>query len=228
MTPALVRQFRPDVILVAVGARREAPSIPGIDRANVLSGDDLRSLLIGGDHNVATAKLSRAQRAMLAMGSLLGVSGRMTRVRGLSRRWMPVGKRVAVIGGGLVGVELAGFFAERGRDVSVLEETPTLAVEMALPRRWRALHELREHGVALLTEARVEALTDDSVVYSRDGERRMLPADTVILATGVRDNPGLAEDLAGLGATVHLVGDCRAVGYLKGALMDAARVARTI
>jgi NADH dehydrogenase FAD-containing subunit len=162
------------------------------------------------------------------MGSLLGVSDRMARVRELSRYWMPVGKRVAVIGGGLVGVELAGFLADRGRDVSVLEETPTLAVEMALPRRWRVLHELREHGVAMLTEARVEAIADDGVVYSRDGERRTLPADTVILATGVRDNPGLAEALAGLCATVHLVGDCRAVGYLEGALMDAARIARTI
>lgn len=56
----------------------------------------------------------------------------------------------------------------------------------------------------------------------------MLPADTVILATRVRENPGLTEALAGLGATVHLVGDCRAVGYLEGALMDAARVARAI
>jgi 2,4-dienoyl-CoA reductase (NADPH2) len=228
VTPTLVRQLRPDVILVAVGARRDAPPIPGVDRPNVLSGDDLRSLLTGSDEGVVMEKLSRVQRAMLTMGSLLGVSDRMARVRELSRYWMPVGKRVAVIGGGLVGVELAAFLSERGREVHVLEETRTLAVEMALPRRWRVLHELREHGVALLTEARVEAITDDGVVFDRHGERRKLPADTVILATGVRDNPGLAEALAGLGATVHLVGDCRAVGCLEGALMDAARVARTI
>jgi len=228
VTPAVVRQLRPEVILVAVGARREAPPIPGVDRPNVLGGDDLRSLLTGHDRGVAMEKLSRAQRAVLTMGSLLGVSGSMARVRELSRHWMPVGTRVAIIGGGLVGVELAEFLSERGREVGVLEETRTFAVEMALPRRWRALHELREHGVALLSEVRVEAITDDGVVYSADGERRTLPADSVIVATGVRENHGLADSLQGLGAEVHLIGDCRAVGYLEGALLDAARVARSI
>ena len=53
-------------------------------------------------------------------------------------------------GGGLVGVELAEFLAERGREVTVLEESPVLAAEMALPRRWRILYTLREHGVQLL------------------------------------------------------------------------------
>ncbi len=228
VTRALVRELRPDVILVAVGARREVPEIRGADRANVLSGDDLRSLMTGSDKSVALEKLSLAQRAMLKMGSLMRVSDRVALTRELTRHWMPLGKRVAIIGGGLVGVELAAFLSERGREVTVLEEGNNLAVEMALPRRWRVLYTLREHGVRLLTEVRVEAVTDAGVVYSHGGERQTVAADSVILAAGVTENRSLAETLAGLGLEVHLLGDCRRVGYIEGALMDAARVARAI
>ena len=140
-----------------------------------------------------------------------------------------MGKRVAIIGGGLVGVELAEFLCERGREVCVLEEGKTLAVEMALPRRWRALHGLREHGVALLTAVHVEEISDEGVVYTAgDGARSTVLADTVIIAASPGKNLGLAEALEGLGVEVHLLGDCQGVGYIEGAIMEAARIARAI
>src|SRR5262249_60905401 len=80
-----------------------------------------------------------------------------------SGAYMPIGRRVVVIGGGLVGAELAEFLAERGREVSVLEEGPVIAREMAHPRRWRVLHELREAGVRLHTRARVLAIGERGV-----------------------------------------------------------------
>jgi hypothetical protein len=43
------------------------------------------------------------------------------------------------------------------------------------------------------------------------------------------DGRGLAaKALEGLGAEVHLPGDCRGVDYIEGAMMDAARIARAI
>jgi 2,4-dienoyl-CoA reductase (NADPH2) len=228
VTPELVRQLRPDVLLVAVGARRSPLPIPGSDRPNVLSGDDLRSLMTGSDARVAAEKLSLRQRAMLKMGTLLGLADRIALTRELTRHWMPLGKRVAIIGGGLVGVELAEFLSERDREVTVIEEASVLATEMALPRRWRALHTLREHGVRLLTDAAVEEITDAGVTYHRHGERDVASADHVIIASGVVENRDLGEALAGLGAEVHLVGDCKGVGYLEGAMLDAARSARAI
>jgi 2,4-dienoyl-CoA reductase (NADPH2) len=200
VTPSLVQELEPDVVLVAVGARREAPAIPGVNRANVLSGDDLRSLMTGSDQSVAVKKLSLRQRTLLGMGSLMGVADRISLTRELTRHWMPLGKRVAILGGGLVGIELAEFLAERGREVCVLEEQKTLAVEMAPPRRWRALHELRESGVVLLTEVGIEEINDDGVVYtSKAGEQRTLATDSVILAIGAQENRSLAEALRGLG-----------------------------
>jgi 2,4-dienoyl-CoA reductase-like NADH-dependent reductase (Old Yellow Enzyme family) len=228
VTPALVQQLQPEVLLVAVGARRAAQPIPGVDRANVLSGDDLRSLMTGSDASVAVEKLSLRQRAMLKVGNLLGIADRLALTRELTRHWMPLGERVAVLGGGLVGVELAEFLSERGREVTVIEESQTLATEMALPRRWRALHTLRAHGVRLLTAAAVEEITDAGVMYRQHGERQIAAADHVIIATGVVENRSLADAFAGGGPDVHLLGDCKGVGYIEGAILDAAQIARAI
>ncbi|MFN8624494.1 MAG: FAD-dependent oxidoreductase [Candidatus Binatia bacterium] len=228
VTPELVRQLRPDVILVAVGARRDRLPIPGADRSNVLSGDDLRNLMTGADKKTAVEKLSLAQRAMLKMGGLLGVSDRVNLTRELSKHWMPLGKRVVVIGGGLVGLELGEFLVERGRAVSIVHDEPVMGAEMAIPRRWQALGTLRRHGVTLVTGAVVDAITDAGVVYSKDGQQHTVPADSVILAAGTQENRGLADSLSGLGIELHLLGDCTGVGYIEGAMLDGARMARAI
>jgi len=227
--PALVRELGPDVVLVAVGPRREAPAIPGADRPNVLSGDDLRGLLTGGDPGVAARKLTLRQRAVLGMGRLLGVSDRLALARALTRHWMPLGGRVAIVGGGLIGVELAEFLSERGREVAVLEESETFAAQMAPPRRWRTLHQLRERGVELWAEVRVEAIRDEGVAFvDKQGGQHAVAADSVILAAGAGANRGLAQAVVGLAPEVHAIGDCDGVGYIEGAILDGARVARRI
>lgn len=228
VTPEVVAGIAPDVVLVAVGAKRQAPAIRGADRSNVLSGDDLRGL-ITGDETAAAEKLGLRQRAMLGLGNMLGISDSASLLRKLSHRWMPVGKRVVIIGGGLVGIELAEFFSERNREVTVLERGPKVATEMALPRRWRVLHELRARRVTMRTSVRVDEITETGVVYTpADGKRQTAPADTIVIATGATGNPDLAESLAGLAPKIHVLGDCGGVGYIEGALMDAARVARMI
>jgi 2,4-dienoyl-CoA reductase-like NADH-dependent reductase (Old Yellow Enzyme family)/NADPH-dependent 2,4-dienoyl-CoA reductase/sulfur reductase-like enzyme len=228
VTPGLVAELAPDVVLLAVGARRTAPPIEGVDRPNVWSGDDLRSLLLGGADAAVLGKLTLAQRLVLRAGDLLDAGARPALTRELSRRWMPLGRRVAIVGGGLVGIELAEFLGERGREVSVFEASGTFAVQMAPPRRWRALHRLRELGVALHRNARVDAVDDAGVRFVDGDERRTAAADSVILAAGTRTDRRLADAIAGLVAEVHAIGDCEAIGYIAGAIEAGARVARTI
>lgn len=225
----LVRSLAPEVVLVAVGARRQAPAIRGVDRPNVLSGSDLRALITGDGSAAEADKLTLRQKAMVGLGNMLGTSDTASLLRKLSHRWMPVGKKVAIIGGGLVGVELAEFLAERRREVTVLERGQNLAAEMALPRRWRALHELRERSVTLLTGVRIDEITDQGVAYtSAHGERKTVAADSVILASGAIANYELTDELARVAPKVHALGDCGGIGYIEGAIMDAARVARMI
>ncbi len=222
----MVKALDPDVVVVAVGAGHAKPGIKGADASHVLSGDELRALIDGSDKKVAADKLPLRHRAMLGLGSMLGVSDRISLARELTRHWMPIGKRVAVIGGGLVGIEMADFLSERGRDVTVLEEGRVLAPQMALPRRWRVLAALRERGVALMTSTKVEEIHKDSLCYLGDGgEQGRVAADSVIFAAGIEANPRLAREIEALGLEVRSIGDCEGPGYIEGAILDAQRLA---
>jgi len=227
-TPELVRASAADALVIAVGARREASRLPGGDLPHVLSGDALRALLGGGRE--AVAALSPLQRLVVGAGRrFLGLGERPDRVRELSKRWMPLGRRVAVVGGGIVGLELAEFLVERARVVTVVEEGPDLAPQMAIPRRWRTLHILREHGAELLTRARIQRFTERGVeLESAEGKKRLIAADHVLLATGVVPDRRLADAVRPLGKQMHVIGDAEHLGYLEGAILSGAEVGRAL
>jgi 2,4-dienoyl-CoA reductase-like NADH-dependent reductase (Old Yellow Enzyme family)/thioredoxin reductase len=226
-TPEAVRGVGAEVVVVATGARRERPDVPGAELPHVLSGDDLRAMLTGDDPS-ALQRLPLRHRLVVKVGRRAGMMASMERVRGLSKRWMPIGKDVVVVGGGLVGVELAEFLAERGRSVTVLESGDKLGVEMAHPRRARALFEARAHSVVLVTGAEVTEIHPDRVEY-RVGERALVVhADHVVVASGVHADRGVAERMEAAGLEVHVVGDAAEVGYIQGAVRSGNLVGRAL
>ncbi len=233
-TADTVRAWTPDVVIAAAGARRGRPEIPGVNQAHVFDGNDLRALLTGDSSEEATEKLSFTGRLAVRAGRITGISSDPSRLREASRAYMPVGKRVVVIGGGLVGAEIADFFAERGREVVVLEAGPVAATEMAHPRRWRVLHDLREAGVRLVTDATGLEIGLDAVRFrapeapGRDPVEQSASADTVVLATGLEANAPAAAALESAGVPVVAVGDMTGVTYIEGAIHDGFRAALDI
>jgi len=226
-TPDMIAALDPDVVVVATGARRDRPDVPGADLPHALSGDDLRALLTGDDP-AAGKRLGFAERLVVSAGRRLGVTDDMDKVRTMSKRWMPIGDTVVVVGGGLVGIELAEFLAERGRTVTVLEEGDKLGVEMAHPRRARALHEARTHGVTFVTGATLTEIGAKAVTYTVGDETRTADAQHVIFATGVHGDTALADALTARGIEVHVVGDAGAVGYIQNAVATGNAVARAL
>jgi 2,4-dienoyl-CoA reductase-like NADH-dependent reductase (Old Yellow Enzyme family)/thioredoxin reductase len=219
-TPATVAALQPDLVVVATGARRARPNVPGGELSHVLTGDDLRSLLTGDDP-ASAKKMPLAARAIVRAGRAAGVTGDIDRVRKLSEHWLPLGKRVVVVGGGLVGVEIAEFLAERNRTVMVLEPGAYLAPEMAHPRRWRTLHEARSHGVTFVTGAEVISIEVGTVEYRVGDATETAAADHVIWATDVHPDTALADTLASAGLNVVVVGDAADVTYIEGAVRTA-------
>ncbi|OWL89208.1 FAD-dependent oxidoreductase [Halopseudomonas aestusnigri] len=222
-SPQMLRELGADHVLVANGASRVPPHIPGADGAHVWSGDELRRLMTGDRaQQVARSKLSVLQRGMLMAGTLIGATRSTSALRQLSRLWMPLGKQVVIIGGGLVGLELAEFLAERGRSVSVVEPTESLGRELSIVRRWRVLDNLRKHSVAMHRQTSVVAI-DQCQVHCLDenGGAFSLPADSVVIALGAAPQGDLAEQLTRSGIAVSRIGDCNEVGYIEGALRSA-------
>nr|WP_240982237.1 FAD-dependent oxidoreductase [Streptomyces sp. S3(2020)] len=119
------------------------------------------------------------------------------------------GAKVVVIGGGWIGLETAAAARTAGADVTVLlrSELPLLKVlGREAAEVFAALHV--EHGVRLLPDARVEALTgtDGRVSGVRLGDGRHLEADAVVVGVGATPNVELAQ-AAGLDVRDGIVTD---------------------
>ena len=228
-----ISALQPDVVVVATGAKRGRLTVPGGDLGHVRSGDEMRALITGDSSGgEATGKRSLLDRAALAVGRTLRITKSPETMRSLSRRWMPIGKHVVIVGGGLVGLELAEFLAERERTVTVLEPGPHMGLPMAMPRRWAAVARASGHGVTLVRTAHVSEITVAAVRYTvsgaEPGESTAVEADDVIIASEVHSDTTLADQLRAAGLTVHVVGDAGTVGYIEGAMYTAHAVATAL
>ena len=228
-TLELLRAFAPDAVIVATGARRDMPQLPGSDLPHVLSGDDMRSLILGESSDEVKRKSGLFTRVATKVGAMTGATANLDFVRTATRVWMPLGQNVVIVGGELVGVELAEFLHERGRKVTVIEPGPQLGKGLTLVRRMRLLAELKEHGVALLGGVREIAIEKGAVKFvDSAGVERSVAADQVIVAMGANGDTALAERLRGAGFNVETVGDCNGVGYIEGAIRGGAQASRIL
>ena len=221
-TSKSVQDFNPDHVIVAVGANRNAPSIKGKNNRNVFDGEELRGLLFGSDAQ-AIKQLSLIQQLILKVGRATQLLRNISALRFLSKIWMPIAKNIVVIGGDLVGLELAEFLVERGRTVKVLEPSGWLGPNLSIVRRSRVVHMLKEHKVDLLTNVTIKEIDGQEVIFDHEESQKSLQADQVIIALGADTNSELSDELTNLNMPLTSIGDCTSVGYIHGAIADARK-----
>lgn len=134
--------------------------------------------------------------------------------------------RVVVLGGRFMGIEMAIWLAEQGKEVSLVTRGKLggkKGPEEGLTYRTlvRRLIELR---VPLYLHAPVLEIMEDSVVIELGDEVFSLPADTVVMAIGAESDNKLAQELDGAVPEVHLIGDCVEPRDASTATRDAARL----
>lgn len=218
----------PDAVIVATGGRVVVPSVPGAERAGVLTGPGLRELLGGRARSGAPAW----QR--LGAAALSGRRQRLLRpaaIRFASRAWMPLGRRVVIVGGDLVALELAEFLAARGRLVAILEAGKDIAPEVGNKRKTEHMDRLDRLGVTVHVRAVTERITADAVEFTPAGATtRRLAADSVVLAGTVEPDTTLFDALVDAlpDAEVHAAGDCTGLGLIRKATEEGARAACAI
>lgn len=213
VTPELVQKEQPDLVVVATGAAPFSPPIDAVQAPNVFQAWDV---LKG---NVAT------------------------------------GSHVVVVGGGSVGLETAIFLASVGtispeqlyfltmyeaetqdvlrelmlkgvKKVTVIEMARRMGQDVGQSTRWVLMKELELRGVQLITEAKMKDMGNDHVVYTdSQGADVTLPADSVVLAMGVRPENSLARILEGSGVEIRVIGDAKKCGRIGEAIDDGFTLA---
>ena len=133
-----------------------------------------------------------------------------------------VGHKVTVIGGGLVGTELAIHLASSGREVTVIEMrdrvTPELNTGTGISHSNPATHiliMLEKLGIKTATGYTCTRILPAGVEAVANKTKTLFEADTVIHCVGMRPNNELAESFRGLSNQFFVIGDCRSAGTVK-------------
>ncbi len=137
----------------------------------------------------------------------------------------PVGKKVVVVGGGLVGTETALDLAENGHSVTLVELLPRIMKDVAVTDFLAYSERIAKTDMRILTDTRLEEVLDNGARISGPKGEEVVEADTVILALGLKAEQGLYNELAAAGKEVYLAGDAVKAGKIFDAIHTAYRVA---
>jgi NADPH-dependent 2,4-dienoyl-CoA reductase/sulfur reductase-like enzyme len=116
-----------------------------------------------------------------------------------------------VIGGGIVGAETAEHLAVHGCTVTIVKRSADIAGDLPGAPRHFLMESLKRYDAELLENTKTLEITENGVLTEKNGIRRLIPADLVVLASGSRSNNALAKELEGK-YPVTVVGDAFAVG----------------
>lgn len=137
---------------------------------------------------------------------------------------------VVVIGGGLLGMEVAVWLAEQGKTVSLVSDIG-IGGRKGVEERFvfRALlKRLVDLRIPMYLYSPALEITEKGVIVETSGEIVSLPADTVVLSVGAEPVNGLAKELADIVPEIHVVGDCSEPRSISASTFEAAQAALQI
>ncbi|MDD3184309.1 MAG: FAD-dependent oxidoreductase [Anaerostipes sp.] len=119
------------------------------------------------------------------------------------------GKKVLVVGGGMVGCETAAFLGEQEHDVTVIEFRDECGADVIHEHKVFLMEDFKNYGIGQITGAKVCQFYEDGVAYeTADGEKHETRGyDSVVLSMGFRNYNPFAEELESLGKETYVIGD---------------------
>ncbi|MBR0214211.1 MAG: FAD-dependent oxidoreductase [Solobacterium sp.] len=191
VTPELLKEKQPDVLIIATGSTCVIPPIPGLkDDDRVVTGDEV---------------ISGARK--------------------------PAGNHVVVLGGGLVGCEVADYLAEQGYRVEIVEMMDELGGTLNQSRKHFMFKRLTENDVVAHIGTKVEKIALPAVTVSTHGYTYDISGvDSVVVAAGRKSLDELSEfakkELTG--TRVYVIGDAKTPGVALDAIAQGARIAAKV
>lgn len=208
LTPGMIQKDKPDVLVVASGARPIEIDVPGIDKPHVVSAwDVLRErvsdigknvIIIGGSatgcetaHYIASLDTLDAETFAFLMYHNAEDPAFAMKLLHQSNRKITV-------------IDILGRFADN----------------VGRTNRWPLLKNLRLIGVSLRPGTRLIEITDDSVIVETRRGRETIPADTVIMAVGALPVDDLAREIKADGLEIIKIGDAKEPRKISDAIRE--------
>lgn len=208
LTAGIIQRDKPDVLVVASGARPIEIDVPGIDKPQVVSAwDVLRErvsdigknvVIIGGSatgcetaHYIASMDTLDAETFTFLMYHNAEDPAFAMKLLHQSNRTITV-------------IDILGRFADN----------------VGRTNRWPLLKSLRLVGVSLRPKTRLIEITDESVIVETKRGRESIPADTVIMAVGVLPLDDLAREINTDGLKIITIGDAKEPRKISDAIRE--------
>lgn len=129
-----------------------------------------------------------------------------------------VGNHVIVFGGGLAGCECAIHLGQEGKEVELIEMRPALAPDANVRHRPLLLAQVEKY-VHVHTQYKGLEVTPEGVLcQDPQGQRILVPGDTVICALGQRSRTDVVEALRDSAPFVRVIGDAAKVSTITNAV----------
>ena len=220
VTPALLEEIRPDVVILASGGIPPTYDVPGVSGSNVISNPDIQGLMSG--------RLTKKGLLWRLAALFVRLFYSPSLLRWLLRFPFPFKKGAIIIGGGFAGCELGEFLLRKGKKVTIVEESKRIGFDIGTTHKWYMRNRLKEGGANIVTEAVLEEISRKGVKVNQAGVSKFLEGDTVMLAKGLVANEKLAEALRQKVPALYVIGDCATPAKVKEAIESSFHVAREI
>ncbi len=185
----------------------------GVAKDICASGADFVVLATGAIPKKFDLPGAAANRTMTAIDLLLGRGN--------------VGKRVVVVGGGLVGCETALHLANERHEVVLTTRGDSLMNDVNFLTRTTLLALLKECGVKVMTSIRPQSVVREGLLAKQNDKQVTIPSDAIVLSAGMWPCNELQAELTGRVANLFAIGDCVQPRLIMNAIWEAFHTVRS-
>ena len=205
VTPALVKQIKPDALVIATGPDHKKIDLPGANSPNFIMAEKM--------HNLSKTALKFFTSKQLTA---------------LSKIYQPgIGKSVVILGGTLHGYELAEFLAKRGRQVAIVHPGPAseLGNRMTIDDFQYIGPWFNQKHVSIWTDAEYKEINAQGLKMAQHGRLVYnIEGKSVIDTMDLVPNQKSIDQLGGIITETHIIGSCQEPGLMVDAVRDGAKV----
>ncbi len=141
---------------------------------------------------------------------------------------LPENKNVLIIGGGLIGVDIATGLIPRNNKITIVKRTTDFGEDMEMIAKNLSLKMMKEKGTVFSDHTYIKKIEGKTVYAERSGENiQFNNIDIIVVSTGMKSYNPLEEELKGK-VPVYVIGDARHVGNAQDAIREGYEIANQL